>query len=258
MIMLINNNWQLKFFEKSMKKKVKFMKLESILSTFENKRCLNVGCGTGAIDYYLRKKGGTWISLDLDNIRVKEAKKLVGNNVLVGNATSLCFKPKTFDCVFALDIIEHIEEDETFLKEVSNVLKPRGELYISTPNTEGFLLINRIANLIGLTDETREHVRPGYTSAELSNKLRKYDFAIESITYYSKFFTELIQLPINYYYFDKNKRMEPSSDEDVTKNKKILKIFNYIHPLLWSIARLDCLLRFNKGYGIIIKSRKGC
>lgn len=40
----------------------------------------------------------------------------------------------TFDCVVAVEVLEHVERDDLFVKEVYRVLKPGGVFVMTTPN----------------------------------------------------------------------------------------------------------------------------
>ena len=61
--------------------------------------------------------------------------KLRGRNahVVLGDVTSLPFADDAFDLVCALDIIEHVDDDDCALSELSRVAKQGGTLLISTP-----------------------------------------------------------------------------------------------------------------------------
>jgi len=62
------------------------------------------------------------------------AKLCVRNaHVVLGEVTSLPFADDVFDLVCALDIIEHVDDDDRALSELSRVAKPEGTLLISTP-----------------------------------------------------------------------------------------------------------------------------
>jgi SAM-dependent methyltransferase len=54
-------------------------------------------------------------------------------HVVLGEVTSLPFADGAFDLVCALDIIEHVDDDDGALSELSRVAKPGGTLLISTP-----------------------------------------------------------------------------------------------------------------------------
>jgi SAM-dependent methyltransferase len=56
-----------------------------------------------------------------------------GGRVTLGEVTALPFADARFDLVCALDIIEHVDDENGALSEISRVTKPGGTLLISTP-----------------------------------------------------------------------------------------------------------------------------
>lgn len=56
-----------------------------------------------------------------------------GAQVVLSHINSLPFVDGAFDLACALDIIEHVDDDEGALRELSRVTKPGGTLVISTP-----------------------------------------------------------------------------------------------------------------------------
>jgi SAM-dependent methyltransferase len=56
-----------------------------------------------------------------------------GGLVTLAEVTALPFADATFDLVCALDIIEHVDDENGALSEISRVTKPGGMLLISTP-----------------------------------------------------------------------------------------------------------------------------
>jgi len=56
-----------------------------------------------------------------------------GAQVVLSQVRSLPFADGAFDLVCALDIIEHVDDDDGALSELSRVAKPGGALLISTP-----------------------------------------------------------------------------------------------------------------------------
>jgi len=56
-----------------------------------------------------------------------------GANVVLGDAGSLPFSSNAFDLVCALDIIEHLEDDDRVLAEIVRVTRVGGTILISTP-----------------------------------------------------------------------------------------------------------------------------
>jgi SAM-dependent methyltransferase len=56
-----------------------------------------------------------------------------GGKVALAEVTALPFADEAFDLVCALDIVEHVEDDDGALSELSRVLRPNGTLLLSIP-----------------------------------------------------------------------------------------------------------------------------
>lgn len=56
-----------------------------------------------------------------------------GASVAIGSVTSLPFPAGAFDLVCSLDIVEHVDDDERALSELSRVCAPGGVLLLSAP-----------------------------------------------------------------------------------------------------------------------------
>ena len=56
-----------------------------------------------------------------------------GAKVVAGRVTCLPFADSSFDLVCGFDIIEHVDDDDSALSEVSRTAKPGGAVLISTP-----------------------------------------------------------------------------------------------------------------------------
>ena len=53
---------------------------------------------------------------------------------IFGDMTCSGLPSNTFDFVVSVEVLEHVEEDEKFVREVSRVLKPGGKFFMTTPN----------------------------------------------------------------------------------------------------------------------------
>lgn len=54
--------------------------------------------------------------------------------VVYDDMTRSAIRDGAFDCVVAMEVLEHVEEDARFLDEVARVLAPGGTFLMSTPN----------------------------------------------------------------------------------------------------------------------------
>jgi SAM-dependent methyltransferase len=92
-----------------------------------------------------------------------------GAQAVQGRVTSLPFPDATFDLVCALDIIEHVDDDEGALREISRVVRPDGAVLISAPLH---------ASLWTKFDDFVGHKRR-YEPAQLLARLAQHGLAVE-------------------------------------------------------------------------------
>jgi SAM-dependent methyltransferase len=94
---------------------------------------LENGCGVGMYVEHLSPLGGTVIGLEYDFERAIEAKQ---NSPLIINAAaeSLPLPSGTFDLILSHEVIEHVQEDHTAIREIVRALKPGGRAVIFCPN----------------------------------------------------------------------------------------------------------------------------
>ena len=140
--------------------------LKSILKSEirDNSVVLDIGSFDGYISYNLKKFFPELkiIVVDVDQAGLKQAKDR-GMNALCASALELPIKDNKIDFVLCLDVIEHVEEDEKMIKEVSRVLKPGGKIILATPMQDGvsfpFLGRQRIEDI----NKIWGHIRKGYS-----------------------------------------------------------------------------------------------
>lgn len=94
------------------------------------KKVLDVGSGTGKLVEFLKKSGLQAQGCDFSI----EATRISGHKR--ATATNLPYTNQTFDSVLAISLIEHLTKKESvlFLKEAHRVLKPKGVIFLVTPN----------------------------------------------------------------------------------------------------------------------------
>jgi len=96
-----------------------------------------------------------------------------------GDALCLPFKAGLFDYAVVLDVLEHIPDDHSAIKEISRVLKENGKLYITTPCSEFDFKMVKLPTKRSSETIFKEwgHVRVGYSINEM-NQLVTGDFQI--------------------------------------------------------------------------------
>lgn len=101
----------------------------------KGERVLDIGCGTGILLPFIRKKAGVnskVTALDYSKKMLKKAEEKYGEkyNYVCANATRLPFKRNSYDTVICFNVFPHFPKKYKVLSEISRTLKPKGRLYI--------------------------------------------------------------------------------------------------------------------------------
>ena len=262
--------WQLRMFQKTLKKKMRYRCLKKHLGNVaDSDQCLLVTCGdnNGAMNYYLRELGGHWSWSDLEDTSIAEMTALLGDEVKHAQANRLPFADATFDRVISIDVQEHLEDPVVFTSELGRVTEPNGQIIITVPNGDETKLAVRIKHAVGMTKEKYGHVRVGLDIPELKAVMQESNIEPRAESTFSKFFTEMLELSINFLYVNilarKSKvkvdagTIAPGTHEQLKSVEKIYKAYSLIYPLYWLISRFDALLFFTQGYVVVVEGRRG-
>ncbi|MHB1001557.1 MAG: class I SAM-dependent methyltransferase [Armatimonadota bacterium] len=133
---------------------------------------LDAGCGTGFAGRELCSIG-TVIGLDSspDAFAYNSSASSIQ---CLAHIDNIPFPDNTFDLIVAMDLIEHLDDDATALKEMYRVCKDNGYIFITVPAYRWMWSSH---------DEALGHKRR-YTLGEVRNKLRKAGFSIEKSSYF--------------------------------------------------------------------------
>ncbi|MEK7137946.1 MAG: class I SAM-dependent methyltransferase [Patescibacteria group bacterium] len=105
------------------------------------KTALDVGCRDGYFSEFLKRRGFTVTSIDIESNY--PAVKIVDANQL------LPFDDNYFDLIWCSEVIEHLENPRAVINEFKRVLKPTGQAIFTTPNSDFWLY--RLLKPFGLT-----------------------------------------------------------------------------------------------------------
>lgn len=123
--------------------KGKLLALELVPTDGKNKKLLDIGCREGEQSKYFKSLGYTVTSIDVDQV-FDEAQVVDCNQPLP-------FSDEEFDVIWSSEVIEHLIDPISSLKEARRVLKPNGKLVYTTPNSFPFYFC--LLAMIGLTPQ---------------------------------------------------------------------------------------------------------
>ena len=142
---------------------------------------LEVGCGEGRGIDLLMQKARSLTAVD----KIKPVIDSLQKKYPQGKFMSMNIPPlsglndDTYDVVFSFQVIEHIEDDSLFLKEIHRVLKPGGTALLTTPNRRLSLTRNPWHIREYLPEELEELAKNIFAHVELkgitgNSKVMKY------------------------------------------------------------------------------------
>lgn len=246
-------SWALKLYSKSALKRDKVGAILSVLGPVDGKRCLDLGSDNGVVSFLLRERGGSWASADLTPETVDSIRALVKDDVHHFDGARLPFADAEFDVVVIADMLEHVEADAAFLREVARVTKPGGRLVVNTPHAVTTPL-RRLRLALGQTDEKHGHVRPGYTRETLEAALGA-NFAIRGTRTYCRFFSEAIDAAMQFALERLGKKGSRKgvvvTGGDLDRHAKLFRAYSLLFPFVWAVTRLDALVPFSAGYRLL-------
>ncbi len=176
--------------------RIKYIK-ENVIHNFKLKNkskplsginILDIGCGGGLLSEPMSRMGANVTGIDASDKNIKIAKLHSKKNKLKINY--LCSSPeklrvkKKFDVILNMEIVEHVEDIDFFLKSCSKLLKKNGLMFVATINKT---LKSYIFAIVGAeyilrwlpigTHEWEKFVKP----EDLKKILTKYNFSLNKL-----------------------------------------------------------------------------
>jgi len=98
-------------------------------------RLLEVGCAAGAFLDAARNHGWQVKGVEIAAASAEYARQKRGLDVITGTLADLPLENRgTYDAIVALDVIEHLDDPCSFVRQCAEFLQPRGALMLLTPN----------------------------------------------------------------------------------------------------------------------------
>jgi len=146
------------------------------INNAKNLEILDVGCGPGGTSTAFLQFGNV-TGTDFSSLALKFAKNKGLTNVVRSSSTSIPFRSEKFDIITVLDVIEHVQDDKSVLKEIWRLLKPNGLIVVTVPAFQ-FLWSQH--------DVASSHVRR-YNKATITKVLKDSQFKIIRSSYFVSF-----------------------------------------------------------------------
>jgi 2-polyprenyl-6-hydroxyphenyl methylase/3-demethylubiquinone-9 3-methyltransferase len=176
--------------------RIKYLK-ENIVYNFKLKnkskplsgiKILDIGCGGGLLSEPMSRMGANVTGIDASDKNIKIAKVHSKKNKLKINY--VCSSPEKlkignkFDVILNMEIVEHVEDIDFFLKSCSKLLKKNGLMFVATINktlkSYFFAIVGAEYILRWLpigTHEWEKFVKP----EDLKKILMKYDLSLNKL-----------------------------------------------------------------------------
>ena len=164
------------------------LNLKNKKNPLEKVKILDIGCGGGLLSEPMYRLGADVVGIDASDKNIKVAKLHAKKNNL--KISYICASPENlnintkFDVILNMEIIEHVEDIEFFLKSCSKLLKKNGIMFVATLNKT---LKSYIFAIVGAeyilrwlpigTHEWEKFVKPN----DLINILKKYDLKLDAL-----------------------------------------------------------------------------
>ena len=101
-------------------------------------RVLDIGCGVGQVVARLTQEGFEAHGVDVTEPNIAKTRAFT-QRCLVYDGARLPYPDAHFECVGALNVLEHVEDPEGFIREAVRVTAPGGRIVLSSPNFLRFL-----------------------------------------------------------------------------------------------------------------------
>lgn len=145
-------------------------------------RILEAGCGTGG-NLVMLSKLGQVVAFEPDEEARRLAQRYGDFEIRPGFLPhDIPYERDSFDIIAALDVLEHVDDDESSLRSLREFLRPDGQLVLTVP---------AFPSLWSKHDERHHHKRR-YRRRDLAERVAAAGFAPARITFFNTWLLPLI------------------------------------------------------------------
>jgi len=218
-------------------------------------KLVEIGCASGALLSELADKGFDCTGVESSDVALSIARRMNGDTI------ELLCEPQqswsgTFDYCMALEVLEHIEDDQTALKKWASWLRPGGAMVLSVPAHP---------RLWNARDVWAGHYRR-YCRRDLETAFEDAGLKVEALECYGFPLANILEFIIARNYRGIN--LKKSREQSIDKTKQTaqsgierstdVKMFNYYthFPGSWLLRAMifiqSLFLKFDIGNGYLV------
>jgi len=153
-------------------------------------KILDIGSGAGHLIHGLSAVSNGCMALDIEGQRLKEIIKKSPNIscVQANGEEGLPFKSETFDIVIASELLEHLNNPMSFYREVARVLRKKGILVVTTPNSDNltFKILRRLPKTLAASMTKRAgadlNLHPEFSGDRILDRKNPHLHKVEGYT----------------------------------------------------------------------------
>ena len=206
----------------------------------DSSKLIDCGAGTGVFASEMQSRCQVLASDDYPESLELLRCRLGNEKVVAGSCTKLPLESDEFDFVTALDVLEHIEDDNQALSEIYRITKPGGTVVLTVP---------ALMSLWSDWDITLRHYRR-YNISEFRSLVERFDFEIININYMNFFAFPAVWL------FRKLRSIKGGESDHRAEDKISREPLNSILRSIFILSSCQTLIRWPFGVGILAVLKK--
>jgi SAM-dependent methyltransferase len=130
------------------------------------------------------------VSVDIETIPLHP-----GIRYCLGDGLALPFRDESFDTIYALDVLEHVDSEQSFASELIRVLKPGGRLVLTTPQRDIRIFPGALQRWVNR--KWQHYKTPGYSQSDVEDLFEVHKLAQARVSRLSAWWFLTFYLPLS-------------------------------------------------------------